>query len=246
MIATEFELKINEIMAEAKFKFKKLLNGSLNEQSKKEKELTLKLEQTQSEVEELKLELTLKEEELLQSNSENRNLRFELVRTNGAAWKEINSNSILNKIPNQTFDNLLKYLNTEDIRKVSITCDTTNLRVRNSFYQTLKSKVDDWSIYQDIRLCKSAREYLSFDYVSTDFQIGERPKIEGDIIVGDNFEVNDGAEVHDGEVEEEFVALESPVEYFNTDQLTDISLHCTWLSVKTFNLQHLTELYLLY
>jgi hypothetical protein len=245
MIATEIEEQINEIMAEAKSKFKKLLDGILTENSEKEEELTLKLEQSKNEVEELKLELTLKEEELLQANSDNRNLRFELIKSNGAAWKEINSNSILNKMPNETFDNLLKYLPIEDIGKLSITCDIINQRVRNSFYQTLKSKVEDWSIYQDIRLCERAREYLSFDYISTDFQIGERPKIEGDIIYGDNFEVNDGAEVYD-EVEEDYVALESPVEFFNTDQLTNIELHCTWLSVKTFNLQHLTELYLLY
>jgi hypothetical protein len=131
----------------------------------------------------------------------------------------------------------------EDIRKLSITCETINQRVRNSFFQKLKSKVEDWSIYQDIRLCERAREYLSFDYVSTDFKIGERPRIEGDIIVGDSFEVNVGAEVYD-EVEEDYVALSYPVDYFNTDQLAEIDLRCTWLSVKTTNLQHLTKLYL--
>jgi hypothetical protein len=230
--------QINEIMADAQSKFKKLLDGALTEQSKKEKDLTLKLEQTQSEVEELKLELS-------KSYSENRKLRYELVQINGAAWKEINSNSNLNKMPNETFDNLLKYLPIEDIRKLSITCETINQRVRNSFYQTLKSKVEDWSIYQDIRLCERAREYLSFDYVTTDFQIGERPKIEEDIIVGDNFELNDGAEVYD-EVEGDYVELPSTVNYFNTGPLDDIDLTCTWLSVKTFNLQHLTNLYLLY
>jgi hypothetical protein len=234
MNRTKFELKINEIMAEAQFKFKKLLDGTLNEQSKKEKELTLKLEQTQSEVEELKLELT-------EANSENRKLKLELFRTNGAAWKEINSNSNLNKMPNETFDNLLKYLPIEDIRKLLFTCETINQRVRNSFYQTLKSKVEDWSIYQDIRLCERTREYLSFDYISTDFKIGERPKIEGDIIVGDSFEVNDGAEVYD-EVEN----VPAIVDYFNTGPLAEIVLFCTWLSVKTINLQHLTRLYLLY
>jgi hypothetical protein len=130
------------------------------------------------------------------------------------------------------------YLPIEDIRKLSITCETINQRVRNSFYQTLKSKVEDWSIYQDIRLCERAREYLSFDYVSTDFQIGERPRIEGDIIFGDSFELNDGAEVYD-EVEEDSVAFASPVDYFNTDPITNIILQCTWLSVKTINLEHL-------
>jgi hypothetical protein len=242
MIRTKFEEEINEIMAEAQSKFKKLLDGVLTEQSKKEKELTLKLEQTQSEVEELKLELT-------EANSENIKLRYELVRTNGAAWMEINSNSNLNKMPNETFDIVLNFLPIEDIRKLSITCETINQRIRNSFYQTLKSKVEDWSIYQDIRLCEIAREYLSFDYVTTDFQIGERPKIEGDIIVGDSFEVNDGAEVYvydEFEDEGDYVALASPADYFNTGPLAEIALLCTWLSVKTINLQHLAKLYLLY
>jgi hypothetical protein len=236
MIATEIELKINEIMAEEQSKFKKLLDGALTEQSK---EFTRQLEKSQVEVEELKLELS-------KAKSENRKLTLELVRTNGAAWKEINPNSILNKIPTEAFDFILKYLYTEDDRKVSITCEKTYQRVQSSFYQKLKSKVDDWSIYQDIMVCKQDQEYLSLDYISTDFQIGERPKIEEDIIAGDSFELNDGAEAYDGGVEEDYLALSSPVDYFNTDLLINIDLRCTWLSVKTINLQHLTNLYLLY
>jgi hypothetical protein len=96
----------------------------------------------------------------------------------------------------------------DDIRKLSITCETINQRVQNSFYQTLKSKVEDWSIYQDVRLCERAREYLSFDNVSTDFQIGERPNRRG---YHSWRQLNDGAEVYVyDEVEEDLVALSSP------------------------------------
>jgi vacuolar-type H+-ATPase subunit H len=217
--------KNNEIMAKAQSKFKKLMDEILTEHSKKGEYL----------VEELKLELT-------QTNSEIRQLKYEAVQSYGTDWKEINSNSILNKIPTETFDNLLKYLPLDDIKKLLITCDTINQRVRKSFYETLKSKVEDWSIYQNAGVCKRAREYLSLDYVRSYFQIGERPKVEEDIILGDNFEVNAGVQVYNAD-QDDHVELTDPSIYFNTDPMSDLDLNCTWLLVKTINLQLVTRLY---
>lgn len=163
--------------------------------------------------------------------------KYELVQMIDSAYQS----SKWSKLPTEVFDKLLKYLRPKDIGSLSISCITIYQKLQSSFYQILKNKVKDWSIYQSPWLCKEARKYLSLNHVFANLQFGSCPRVEGQIIKNDAFEVNVGAQVRD-EDGEDFAELKVLFDYLTVYPLNEICLTCTWLCLKTINLQHLAFL----
>lgn len=143
----------------------------------------------------------------------------------------------MENLPADAFDGLLQFLYAEDIVRLSYACKSINQSIKNSYYQVLKNKIKNWSIYSNNIMCAQARDFLSFHYVYTNAWFGKRPDYIG-FMVGDYFEVNDEAEMYQ-KYSDKYLPIKANGNYLNRE----IVLRCTWLSLKITNLQHLKLLY---
>jgi hypothetical protein len=143
---------------------------------------------------------------------------------NNLAIKDI----LLHKFPMVVFEIILKNLQANDILELSVGSKSKNIQrmIQNSECNELKQKVNDFSIYNDLDSIKLARKYLSLEYLSLEFRIGVQNKSDDKHPKG----------VHSvyGVSTQKYIA--DPIEFI-------ILRNVKYLSMSTFSLLNLTELY---
>lgn len=79
---------------------------------------------------------------------------------------------MLHRFPIHVLETILQNLEFDDIVEFSVCSKKLQEMVKKSVYMELKKMIIDLSIYTSMETIKFARRYISFDYLSLEFQIG--------------------------------------------------------------------------